>query len=402
MQINFKKILKFLLFFIIFTSIGFLLGYYTSYQNYLKTPPVYIKNFENEKNLDFSIFWETWKRAEEYFIDKDKIDPQKMLYGAIKGMVAALDDPYTQFFDPQETKDLEAEISGKYEGVGMEIGIKNNVVTVITPFPNTPAEKAGIRTGDQILKIDDTWTENLSLDEAARKIRGPKGTEVKLLIYRSGFQNPKEFILKRDEIKIPTLEVKELDNNIVLVRVYQFNEVLMEEFLKKLPQITQKNNPKIILDLRNNPGGLLQVAQQFASYFLKRGDIVTIEDGGIFGRKELKSFGPGTLESYTTVILINQGSASAAEIVAGALRDNRSVKLIGEKTFGKGSVQSQIKLSDGSSLKVTIEKWYTPKGDLIDKKGLEPDIKVEFTDKDYQDNKDPQLEKAIEIIKDLK
>jgi len=401
MAINFKKLIKYLLLSLALISIGFSTGFYFGQNVYFKKPPEYFKNFENEKNLDFSIFWETWKRAEEYFIDKDKIDPQKMLYGAIKGMVAALDDPYTQFFDPQETKDLDLEISGKYEGVGMEIGVKNNVITVITPFPDSPAEKAGIRTGDQILKIDDTWTENLALDEAARKIRGQKGTEVKLLIYRNGFQNPKEFILKRDEIKVPTLEVKELDNNVVLIKVYQFNEVLMEEFLKKLPQITQKNNPKIILDLRNNPGGLLQVAQQFASYFLKRGDIVTIEDGGMFGKKELRSFGPGTLEKYPTIILVNQGSASAAEIMAGALRDNRGVKLIGEKTFGKGSVQSQIKLSDGSSLKVTIEKWYTPKGDLIDKKGLEPDIKVEFTDKDYQGNKDPQLEKALEIIKGM-
>ncbi|MGC9031243.1 MAG: S41 family peptidase [Minisyncoccia bacterium] len=398
-----KKLTAFLIFFIpifTFSFLSFIFGFYIGNQELIKTRPSFITNFDNEKNIDFSVFWETWRKLEEYFIDKEKIDNKKLYYGAIKGLVEAVNDPYTEFFDPTTTKELREEIAGKYQGVGMEIGIKNNVITVITPFPNSPAEKAGIKTGDQILKIDDTWTKNLSVEEAARKIRGEKGTKVTLLIYRDNFQNPKEFALIRDEIKIPTFEIKKIEENIYLIKVYQFNEILLEEFSKNINQLP-KNNIKLILDLRNNPGGLLDIAKDFAGYFLKRGEIVTIESGNLTEEKVLRSSGPGIFSETKMVVLVNNGSASASEILAGALRDNRKIILIGEKTFGKGSVQTQLPLSDGSSLKVTIANWLTPNRELIDKKGIEPDIKIEITDEDYKKERDPQLEKAIEVVKGL-
>lgn len=344
---------------------------------------------------------------ENDFLKKEKIDYQKMVYGAIKGMVETLNDPYTVFFTPEETQEFELELSGKYQGVGMEVAIREERITVISPLEGTPASRAGVKPGDRILKIDDTLTDDLSLEEAVKLIRGEEGTEVTLLIERKNWPEPKPFTLKRATIKIPTLtwELKETASGekVAYIKIYQFNRILLAEFRKMAVDILNSDAHKIILDLRNNPGGFLDVAQETAGWFLKRGEVVVWQDlGPGKEKKEYKAKGPGTFSDYPLVVLINEGSASGAEILAGALRDDREVKLIGEKSFGKGLVQEQIFLDDNSSIKITIARWLTPKGDSIDEEGLSPDIEVELTDEDFEAGKDPQLEKAVEIIENLR
>ena len=356
------------------------------------------------EEIDFSLFWEVYHKLQEKFVDKGKFDTQKMIYGAISGMVKSLGDPYTVFFPPEETKRFEEDVKGVFEGVGMEIGIKKGQLQVIAPLEGTPAQKAGLRSGDKILKINDTETSDLTIDEAVDLIRGPKGTEVTLTIFREEWKKTKEIKLMRDVIEVPSLkrEIKEIDGQkIAYIQLYQFSENASFDFRKAAIEILTSPAQKIILDLRNNPGGYLEVAQDITGWFLEKGKIVVIEDFGQGNKQEYKAQGPGTFSDYKIVILINQGSASASEILAGALRDNRGILLIGEKSFGKGSVQELEKLKEGSSLKITVARWLTPKGQLITDVGLEPDIKVEMTEKDYEEEKDPQLDKAIEIIKNL-
>jgi carboxyl-terminal processing protease len=377
-------------------------GVFVGEENILKTPPPQIINQDlgQPEKVNFSIFWEAWRKLERDFLDKEKIDYQKMVYGAIKGMVESLEDPYTTFFTPKETEEFELELSGKYEGVGMEIAIKEGQLQVVTPFEGTPADIAGLRPGDKILKIDDTLTQDLPIEEAVNLIRGPRGTEVRLLIQRDSWLEPREIKLKREVIKIPTLKWELKEEDIALIKIYQFNQILSSEFKKVALEVLNSKAKKIILDLRNNPGGYLDKAVEIAGWFLPKGEVIVWQDmGEEKERKAYKSKGPGTFSDYPLVVLINEGSASGAEILAGALRDQKGVKLIGETSFGKGSVQEQLDLSDGSSLKVTIAKWLTPKGESIDKKGLTPDIKVEISEEDWEENRDPQLEKAIEILK---
>lgn len=400
---------------IIILIISFFLISYLSYQtgilvgqeNILRTPPAQIVNPlpENQK-IDFSVFWEAWRKLEKNFFKKEKIDYQKMVFGAIKGLVASMEDPYTVYFTPQETQIFEEELKGEYEGVGMEVGIKNKKITIIAPLENTPAQEAGVQPGDIILAIDDVSVEGLSLEEVIKLIRGPKETEVNLLISRENWSTPQKIILKRKTIKIPVLklEFKNLDKEVIAyLKIYQFNQALTWEFKKAVREILNSPAKKIILDLRNNPGGLLDITQEISSWFLEKGQIIVWQDIG--EGKEKKSYradGSPKLAKYPLVVLINQGSASAAEILAGALRDNKGVKLLGEKSFGKGSVQEQIFLQDNSSLKVTNSKWLTPNGNSLDEQGLLPDIEIKMTEQDWEQNKDPQLEKALEIIKEMR
>lgn len=354
------------------------------------------------EEVDFSLFWETWNVLKEKFYQPEKFDTQKMTEGAISGMVKSLGDPYTSFFNPQETKEFFEEAQGTFEGIGIEIDKKKEELVVIAPLEGTPAERAGIRAGDKILKIDDKETVDLSLEEAVKLIRGPKGTEVKLTISRGDWKEPKEFKISRALIKIPSLKWELKEDDIVYLKLYQFFDRTGDDFRKSAIEILNSPAKKIILDLRNNPGGYLDIAREISGWFLKRGDIVVIEDFGPGKEKnEYKADGNEKFLDYPIVVLINQGSASASEILAGALRDNRNVLLIGEKSFGKGSIQELEELRGGSSLKITIANWLTPKGQLITDKGLEPDIKVEMSEEDYEQDRDPQLEKALEVIKGL-
>lgn len=355
------------------------------------------------QEINFSLFWEAYGKLQEKFVNPEKIDVQEIIYGAISGMVKSLEDPYTVFFPPEETKRFIEDTKGSFEGVGMEIDIRNGQLQVVAPLEGTPAQKAGLRAGDKILAINATSTAELTIEEAVNMIRGPRGTGVVLTIFREGWQDSKEITIVREVINVPSLKWEMKDSNIAYLRLYQFSGDAAYDFNRAAIEILNSNAQGFILDLRDNPGGYLEVAQDIAGWFLERGQTVTIEDfGGKRENIEYKARGNGNLSRYSAVVLINRGSASGSEILAGALRDNLGIKLIGEKSFGKGSVQELEKLTDGSSLKITVAKWLTPKGELITGKGLEPDIGVEMTEQDFQGDKDPQLDKAIEIIKEMR
>jgi len=393
---SFRKKIFFFVLITILAGISFGLGFYSGnlYGN-LQCP------FCPPEDLDFSLFWEAYHKLQEKFVDPQKFDNQKIIYGAISGMVKSLEDPYSIFMSPEEETRFQEDVKGQFEGIGVEIGIRKKQLQIISPLEGTPAQKAGLRAGDKILKINDKDTFDLTIEEAVNLIRGKKGTEVILTILRSEWERPKEIKIIRDVILVPSLKWELKEGDIAYLKLYQFSEKANFDFTTAAFEILMSPAKKIILDLRNNPGGYLEVAQDITSYFLKKGQIIAIEDFGTNKeKKEYKSKNLGKLSQYPIVVLINQGSASASEILAGALRDNRGILLIGEKTFGKGSVQQLEKLKEGS-LKITIAKWLTPKGESITDRGLEPDIKIEMTDEDYENNRDPQLDKAIEIIKEM-
>jgi len=348
------------------------------------------------EDIDFSLFWEAYHKLQEKFVDKSKIDPKQIIYGAISGMVKSLGDPYTTFLTPEETKRFIEDVKGTFEGIGIEIGIKKGQLQVIAPLEGTPAYKAGLKAGDKILKINDTPTVDLTLEQAVSMIRGPKGTKVRLTIYREGWEKEKEIEIVRDVIEVPSLRWEEKDG-IIYIKIYQFTEKASFDFAKAAIEILKLPSRRIVLDLRDNPGGYLEVAQDIAGWFLEKGKTVVIEEFANGERKEYKSEGPSYFSDYKIVVLINGGTASGAEILAGALRDNLGILLIGEKSFGKGSVQELERLREGS-LKITIAKWLTPKGKLISDVGLEPDEVVKIPE---GEERDLQLERAIEILKSL-
>ncbi|MFA5870439.1 MAG: S41 family peptidase [Candidatus Paceibacterota bacterium] len=351
---------------------------------------------------DFSLFWETVDVVQNKYVDASAIKDDSMLYGAIRGMVASLEDPYSDFFDPSDAKKFDEDLAGEFGGIGAEIGLRNGQITIVTPLKGNPAEKVGLLPLDKILRIDNTTTTNMSTESAVKIIRGKPGTVVRLLIYRDSFKEPKEFTITRAIVQVPTLdlEMKTLPSGkkVAHMHLYNFNANVSEIFYKKAVEARQQNADGIILDLRNNPGGFLDVAVDLGGWFLESGKTVVIEQTRTGEETVRSAHGNQLFINIPLVILVNEGSASASEILAGAIRDIRGVTLVGEKTFGKGSVQEVIDLKDGSKLKVTIAHWFTPKKVKIDKLGIEPDIKVKMTEKDIEQKKDPQLEKALEII----
>ena len=355
--------------------------------------------------VDFALFWKAWNIVNEKYVKTRKATStateQDRIYGAIKGMVDSMGDPYTTFFPPQQALQFQTEIDGNFEGVGMEMGIKEGILTVITPIKGSPAEIAGIKSGDKILKIDDQ-TANISIDEAIKKIRGKKGTIVSLTIARQGVDTPIEFKLTRDVINLPTLDTKiDKKNGIFTIHLYTFSAQSANLFRGALRDFVNSGSNKLILDLRGNPGGFLDAAVDMASWFLAPGQVVVREDYGR-GKPETveKSFGYNIFNSsLKMVILIDGGSASASEILAGALSEHGKAKLVGTKSFGKGSVQELINLTPDTALKVTIARWLTPNGKSISEEGLMPDYEVKVTEDDIKNLKDPQMEKAIELLK---
>ncbi|MFZ5559830.1 MAG: S41 family peptidase, partial [Patescibacteria group bacterium] len=379
---------------------GFLIG-----RKSVPSPALHERIFFNKELgkpevIDFSLFWEALRKIEENYVDSDKIDYQQMLYGAISGMTDSLDDDYTIFMKPEKTESFIKSVSGdeSFEGVGMELGIKGKVLTVVAPVEGTPAYKAGIKAGDKILKIDDTSTDGMLVEEAVNLIRGPKGTQVKLTIMRKTFDKPKEYILTRDVIVVPVARWEMKENGIAYIKIYQFASNLPSKFEDIVSEILKNNAKRIIIDLRNNPGGYLEVANEVASWFLPKDKVVVKEEFKDSKTNEYKSRGYRHLQNFPVVVLVNGGSASASEILAGALRDQKGIKLIGEKTFGKGSIQTLESLRDNSSLKITVAKWFTPSGISIADEGLKPDIEIELTQEDIDTDRDPQLDKAIEIL----
>ncbi|MBI2628418.1 MAG: S41 family peptidase [Candidatus Niyogibacteria bacterium] len=367
-------------------------------------------NSQAAAKINFEPFWKTWNAIEEKYVSNDGLSGQEMVWGAIEGMTKSLKDPYTVFFPPKEKEMFESQIRGDFEGVGMEIGIRNNILTVISPLKGTPAHRAGIKTGDMILKVDEKPTMDMTIDEAVRLIRGQKGTKVILIILRKGEEKTREISVIRDRIEIPAIETNGIsrensgkkyaaaEKEIFIIRLFNFNENALAAFRGALREMALSGKNKLILDLRSNPGGYLEVAVDIASWWLPMGKIVAKEKFSD-GRETLyRSKGYGALRDIPTVILLNEGSASASEILAGALNEHGKATLVGEKTFGKGSVQEIVPITKETFLKVTIARWLTPNGRSISEKGLEPDVTVAITAEDEAANRDPQMEKAIELL----
>ncbi|MFC1617939.1 S41 family peptidase [Patescibacteria group bacterium] len=355
------------------------------------------KDNRQVEELDFGLFWNVFDMVKDKYYAQP-VDDEKLFYGAIKGMVEATDDPYSAFMDPEETKEFEEELDGTFEGIGIEIAIKKDRLTVVAPLEGTPAKQAGLRAGDWIVKIDDELTLDMNLNDAVRRIRGPKGSAVQLTISRDGLEDPQEYEITRETIEVKSVETAVSDDGIAVIEVSQFGNDTNREFDKAVRKVLNDGARGIILDLRNNPGGLLDSAIKMSSEFIDTG-VVVQEDMGGDEIIEHRADGDARLKDIPVVILINEGSASASEIVAGALRDQVDAQIIGQTSFGKGSVQDLESLPQDTSLRITVAKWLTPNGDQIDEVGIKPNHEIEMTDEDYENDRDPQMDKAYEVLK---
>lgn len=385
---------------IAFAAGAFYLGYKAGVRNPNEIIVRGITNIgDDDVKADFGIFWETLQKIRELHIDGANIDEKKLVYGAVSGMVNSLGDPNTIFLPPDDSKKFSEDISGSFGGIGAEIGMRNEQLIVIAPLKDSPAERAGLRSGDKILKVDDEVTGGLNVIEAVKLIRGPVGEKVILTVFREDWEAPKDITIIREVIKIPTLDLKFVDGDLAHIKLHSFNESAAREFHEAIVKAISKNAQGLILDLRNDPGGFLEVAVHLAGWFLDRGTVVVTEEFRSGEKKVFRTSGNEALKDAAVVILVNGGSASASEILAGALRDHKKIKLIGEKTFGKGTVQQLEELRGGASLKVTVAHWLLPSGLIIEKNGLKPDIEVKLTEEDVKAQKDPQLSKAIEVLR---
>jgi carboxyl-terminal processing protease len=407
-RLNFRKVRSFLFGVIIVFAI-FAGGYYLGVQGYKaevdkalhisitrETPP--------DKNVDFSLFWNVWDTLSSKYFDKSKLIPSEMVYGAISGMVSALGDPYTMFLPPKENKIVDEDLKGSFEGVGIEIGYRGTRLAVVSPLPSSPAEKAGVKAGDYIIHIKDEsknidiGTDGILLPDAVQAIRGTAGTKVTLTLIRDGTDSPITVDLTRAKLNVPSVTLSFVGNSkdIAYIKLSKFGAETTGEWDKAVSEILKKSEvTEIIIDVRNDPGGYLQGAIDIASDFVPAGTTVVMQQGGDGSRQEYRSQKFGRLQKYKVAVLINGGSASASEILAGALRDDRGFKLIGEKSFGKGTIQEPVEIPGGSGLHVTTAKWLTPDGIWVHENGLEPDVKI--TD-DEKTTEDEQLQSAINLF----
>lgn len=349
--------------------------------------------------VDFSLFWEVWDRLEKGYIDKKALDPQKMVWGAISGMVQSLGDPYTVFLTPQQQKETKEDLGGQFEGIGAQLGIKDKKIVVIAPLKDTPAEKAGIKAGDWIVKVDSQETAGWTLPEAVSKIRGPLGSKVILEILHESQEKPVEMTITRDTILVKSVEWEKKEQ-VAYLKLSRFGDQTSNEWEKAVSEINldyQKGGVKgLILDLRNNPGGYLSGAVFISGEFLPGGTLVVTQEQADGSRQNYSVDQQGKLLTIPLVVLINKGSASASEIVAGCLRDYNRAKLVGETSFGKGSIQEAQDLPGGAGLHITTAKWLLPRGGWANGTGIKPDFEVQLDEKDPA--KDSQLEKAIEMV----
>ncbi len=383
---------------------------YTNFKPNIKiinqTPP------NKDITLDFKLFWDTYDLVNQKYIDKSQLDPQKLYYGAIQGMVAAIGDPYTVFLPPQAQKTTKEQLSGAFDGVGIQLGYnKDKRLVVIAPLKDTPAEKAGVKAGDIILKVDDKDTTSLSLPEAVSLIRGAKGTAVKLQLFSEGDTKAHDVSLTRDTITVKSVavDIRSTDisdsspseskttksgKSVALIRLTQFGEKTRDEWDAAVSDALSKAPQGVIVDVRNNPGGFLDAAVYIASEFLDSGVVVVQQD--YQGNKVVMNVNrPGKMLKLPVVVLINKGSASASEILAGAIQDRKRGVLVGETSFGKGTIQSAEDLPMGTGIHITTAKWLTPNGRWIHSTGLTPEHSVEIGD---DLTKDLQLNKALEIL----
>jgi len=345
----------------------------------------------------FKPFWEAWNIIHEQYVDQP-VDNVKLMQGAINGMMESLGDKHSTYMDPQTYKAANSELAGSYEGIGAYVDTTADYLTIISPIPGSPAEKAGLQSGDKVIKIDGVDMTGVDTEVAHQKVLGPAGSVVKLTIARKGVSTPLEFSITREKIVIKSATGKMLDNNIAYVQVNTFGENTTSELKSTLTDLMAKNPKGLILDLRNNGGGYLQTAVEVVSEFVPKGVVLYEKHGD--GKQNVYDVIPGGLATdIPMVVLINEGSASASEITAGALQDYGRAKLIGVVSYGKGSVQNWVPLSnDQGAVRVTIAKWYTPNDRTIDGKGLTPDVYVTMTADDYKAGRDPQLDAASETL----
>jgi len=356
-----------------------------------QTSPAYLA-----KDVDFALYWRVWNLLKERYLHRPVSDTQ-LFYGSLKGMVAAIGDDYTTFFDPETTSQFNSDLAGKFQGIGAEIGIRDEKLVVIAPLPETPASRAGLATGDQIVAIDGTNTTGMAVEQAVRLIRGKAGTAVKLTIMRKDFEKPKDFSLTRSEITIKSVHAELRNDGVAVIAIYEYGNDTVLDFKRAILDLIPKEPKGLVIDMRGNPGGYLDGAIAVAGEWIPKDQIVVIEQDS--KRTEFRSEGPTRLAGIPTVILVNGGTASAAEIVSGALQDYKIAKLVGTKTFGKGSVQDFHQFEDGSALKYTIAEWLTPLGRSINKNGIVPDEVVEVKEEDVKAGRDPQMERALEMLK---
>lgn len=396
---------------ILIATLTFLLGWQLGHREVLVKwatykPTISIVNKEPPKNIniDFKLFWDTWDLVSRQYIDKKAIDPNKLFYGSIAGMVSAIGDPYTVFLPPEQQKSTKEELNGSFDGVGIQLGFdKDKRLVVVAPLKGTPAEKAGIKPQDMIIKIGDKDTNGMSLPEAVRLIRGPKGTQISLTTFQDGESDTKTHILTRETIVVKSVEVnfKDLSNGkkVAVIKLSRFGERTKDEWNEVVGEVASSNVAGVILDLRNNPGGFLEGAVYVASEFLDGGDVV-LQENNEGARVSFKVSRAGKLTKLPMAVLINKGSASASEIVAGALQDRKRAKLVGEKSFGKGTIQEAQDLPNQTGIHITVSKWLTPNSRWVnDTEGLEPDVKVAVEKEEKEDaTKDPQLDKALELL----
>ncbi len=400
-----KSILYFLAVIVVFTG-----GYFVGVRGF----KVQVENAKkinvvrelppDKSNVDFSLFWKVWDTLSTRYFDKSKINQKNMVYGAIAGMVSAVGDPYTVFLPPNDNKVVNEDLSGSFEGIGIEIGFRGNQLTVVAPLPDSPAEKAGIKAGDFIVGIKDEvkkvdrGTVGISLPDAVKIIRGSAGSKVTLLLTRDGSEKPIVVEVERVKLNVPSVTLKYVGKgeNIAHLRIIKFGGSTQSEWDKKVGEIVANRVIKgIVLDVRNNPGGYLEASVDIAGEFLKTGSVGVIEEDSNGNKKEFKTERIGKLTQIPLIVLVNQGSASASEILAGALKDNKRAKVVGEKTFGKGSIQEPMDFSGGSGIHITIARWLTPSGVWVNEKGLTPDVEIKFDENSKIDN---QLEEAIKLL----
>lgn len=347
---------------------------------------------------DFGTFWEAWQDVNDLYLRNPNVSSTAKVYGAIAGLVQSLGDPYTEFFSPADNQQFQQDISGNFGGIGAELGIDaKNEIAIVAPLKATPAEAAGLKAQDVIVAINGSSTDAMTIDQAVNIIRGPVGTKVTLTIMRAGWDKPQDFTITRANIQIPIVDF-EMKGDVAHITLEEFDQTADQLFYEALVKAMNNNAKGIVLDLRNDPGGYLDIAVNLAGYFLKPGSLVVSEVGRAIATTTYTASGDGALDNFPMVILVNGGSASASEILAGALHDDRGIKLIGEKTFGKGTVQELENLSDGSSLKITVAHWVLPSGLIIDHQGIAPDYEVPLTATDTAAKLDPQLDKAIQVL----
>lgn len=348
----------------------------------------------------FAPFWEAWNIVHNNYVDRP-LDDLTLMRGAIRGMMDAIGDKQTYYMDPVLYESATSQLSGDYEGIGAYVDTQGDYLTIVSPIEGSPAEAAGLKPGDQIIAIDGVDMTGTAPEEARQKVLGPAGSTVKLTVARKGEEEPLEFVITRAKITIPSVTGKMLENDIAYIDINQFGDKTTSELSAVLDELIAQNPKGIIIDLRNNGGGYLQTSIEVASEFIDKG-VILYEQYGDGSRDTFNALGNGRATDLPIVVLINEGSASASEILAGALQDYGRAKLVGVLSYGKGSVQQWIPLSDDNgAARVTVAKWLTPKERAIDGVGLTPDFVVELTEDDAANNRDPQFDKAIEVLLDL-